>query len=345
MEIELCGFGPGEEKAWDDFVLNSAEAGHCHFSGWRRVIKRAYGHHSFYLRAHEDGETKGILPLILIRSKLFGRSLVSLPFLDDGGICSKDDETRVRLYYEAVRLFEGCKADYLDLRHRQLTGLDLPFHGSKVTFTLMLADSPNRMWERFDPKIRNHIRKAMKSGITAFWSGFEGLSEFYDVFAINMRDLGSPVHGRKFFAAILDEFPNNARLILVRKGNHTIGGGLCLLFKGKIFMPWSSSNREYFPLCPNNLLYWEVIRWGCEKGFTEFDFGRSSRGSGTYQFKRQWGAIERPLHWQSVTRNGRLAATVCTDDARYQWVVQAWKRLPLAVTNSIGPLLRKQICN
>ena len=201
MVIELCGVRPGEEKAWDDFVQMSPDAGHCHLSGWRRVIERAYGHRSFYFRAQENGETKGILPLVHIRSTLFGRSLVSMPFLDDGGICSEDDETMVQLYQEAHRLFEECKADCLDLRHRQPSGLDLSFHGSKVTFTLMLDDCPDRMWKRFDPKIRNHIRKAMKSGITASWTGADGLAEFYDVFAINMRDLGSPVHSHRFFAA------------------------------------------------------------------------------------------------------------------------------------------------
>jgi len=345
MEIEHCGFGPGEERVWDDFVHRSANAGHCHFSGWRQVIERAYDHRSFYLQAHEDGETKGILPLILIRSALFGRSLVSLPFLDDGGICSKDDETRDRLYHEAVQLFEECKADCLDLRHRQASGLDLPFYGSKVTLTLKLENNPDRMWKSFDAKLRNQIRKAIKSGIIASWTGKEGLSDFYDIFAINMRDLGSPVHDRKFFAAILDEFPNTARLILISKGNQTIGGGLCLLFKDTLLMPWASSNREYFSLCPNIFLYWEVIRWGCENGYRLFDFGRSSRGSGTYRFKKQWGANEEPLHWQCLNRNSRSTATVRADDPQYRWAVQTWKRFPLAITNFIGPLLRRQLTN
>jgi len=345
MAIGLCGLEPEEEKAWDEFVQRSDQGSYCHFSGWRRVMERAYGHPSFYLWSHEDGETKGILPLILINSILFGRSLVSLPFLDEGGICSDDNETRAGLYKEAVRLFEDCKADCLDLRHHQPSGLALPFHGSKVTLTLSLPNNPDVMWKHFDTKLRNQIRKAMKSGIKAHWTGTVGLSDFYDTFAINMRDLGSPVHSRRFFAAVLDEFPKSARFILVRKGNETIGGGLCLLFKDTLLMPWASSNREYFSLCPNHLLYWEAIQWGCENGFRKFDFGRSSPGSGSYRFKKQWGAIEEPLHWQCLNRNGRRGATVRADDIRYRWLVKTWKNLPLVMTNSIGPLLRKQMSN
>jgi len=314
-------------------------------SGWRRVIEQAYGRRSFYIWAHENAEIMGILPLVLIRSNLFGRSLVSLPFLDDGGISSQNDESTAKLYQVAARLFEDFKADCLDQRHRQPSNLDLPFHGSKVTLRLNLVDNAEHMWNSFDAKLRNQIRKALREGITASWVGVQGLSDFYRVFAINMRDLGSPVHSLRFFATILEEFPNSARLILIRRAGETIGGGLCLLFKDTIFMPWASSLRKYRSLCPNNRLYWEVIRWGCEEGYRVFDFGRSSRGSGTYRFKKQWGALEEPLNWQIINRAGKFSVTVQSDDPRYRWAANAWKHLPLTVANSIGPVLRKQLSN
>ena len=231
------------------------------------------------------------------------------------------------------------------MRHRRPSGIGLPCHGSKVSLTLKLDTNPDQMWKHFDAKLRNQIRKSMKSGITTTWTGVEGLADFYRVFATNMRDLGSPVHSRSFFAAILSEFPDSARFILVHKGNQAIGGGLCLWFKNTLLMPWASSNRKYASLCPNNLLYWEVIRWGCEKGYRLFDFGRSSRGSGTYRFKKQWGAVEEPLHWQLLNRAGKLSVTVQSDDPRYRWVVRTWKHLPVTLTNSIGPILRKQMSN
>jgi len=233
----------------------------------------------------------------------------------------------------------------MDMRHRRPSGLVLPYHGSKVTLTLELKNSPDQMWKLFDAKLRNQIRKSLRSGLKATWTGAEGLADFYEVFATNMRDLGSPVHSWMFFASIFDEFPDSARLILVHKGSDTIGGGLCFLFKDTVLMPWASAKKEYLSLCPNNLLYWEVIRSSCEKGYGVFDFGRSSPGSGTYKFKKQWGAIEEPLHWQFLSRYKDRTPTVSAPDPRFQWAVQTWKHLPLTITNSIGPILRKQMTN
>ena len=208
---------------------------------------------------------------------------------------------------------------------------------------LDLTNNPDELWKRFDAKLRNQVRKALKSGLTASWSGKEGLSDFYEVFAANMRDLGSPVHSRKFFAAIMEEFADSAKFMLVRKGDQVIGGAACFFFKGNLIVPWASSLREYFSLCPNNLLYWEMIRWGCENGYRRFDFGRSSPGSGTYYFKKQWGAIEEPLHWQCVSRKKGQAAMPHADDSKYQWIIRTWSRLPLSFTKVVGPLVRGQV--
>jgi len=345
MIVDVCRFEQDQELEWDRYVHRHPSATHCHLSAWRHAIQRSYGHKAFYLWAHEDGDTKGILPLVLIRSRLFGRSLVSLPFLDGGGVCADDHPTKIELCQQALRVCEDYRVDFLDLRHREPSGLDLPLHGSKVTLLLDLAESPDRMWDRFDGKLRNQIRKAQKSGLTVSWSGLEGIDAFYDVFASNMRDLGSPVHSRRFFAAVVEEFSEGARLILVKKGSQTIGGAVCLSFKDTLLVPWASSLREYLSICPNNLLYWEVIRWGCEKGYQRLDFGRSSPGTGTYRFKKQWGTVEVPLRWQCLGWKRDRAAVVESGDPNYAWIVRIWKHLPVAITKMIGPVLRRHMSN
>lgn len=333
----------GEDRRWDDYVLRSPESSHCHLSGWRRVVERGYGHQSCYLWARENGEVRGVFPLVSMRSFFVRRSFVSLPFLDDGGICADNELARGKLYQEAVQLYKSQKADFLDLRHRYKNTLGLPLNGDKVMMILDLPDNPDELWKCFDAKLRNQVRKAQKSGLTAAWSGQEGLADFYKVFAANMRDLGSPVHSRKFFSAIFDEFPESAKFMLVRKESEVIGGAVCFFFKGNLIVPWASSLREYFSLCPNNLLYWEMLRWGCENGYRRFDFGRSSPDSGTYRFKKQWGVKEEPLHWQCLNRKVGQEVMPHAADAKYQWLIRAWSRLPLAVTKLAGPLLRGQI--
>jgi FemAB-related protein (PEP-CTERM system-associated) len=345
MTVEVCRFRVGEDAAWDAYVDRHPKASHYHLSGWRNVIQEAYGYPSHYLWVRKEGETNGILPLIMMRGILFKRSLVSLPFVDEAGICADDDETAVDLYETATRLAAAYRVDCLDLRHRYGNRLGLPDSNAKVTLVLELMEEPEQMWDRLDAKLRNQIRKAQKSGLTVSWHNRGGLDAFYDVFSVNMRDLGSPVHSRRFFAAVLKQFSGSARLVLVHKGRDVVGGGLCLSFKNTLLMPWASSRREYFSLCPNNLLYWEVIRRGCEEGYTRFDFGRSTPNTGPYRFKKQWGGTEEPLYWQYVAQDGHQGTVLKTDDPKYQWVIQAWQRLPVTVANLIGPCLRKRMSN
>ncbi len=338
LEVSLAGVD--EDVAWDHYVHASPGGGHCHLSAWRRVVARAYGHPAHYLWARENGAVRGVLPLILMRSGLFARHLVSMPFLDDGGACADDVSVAHALGEEAVRLAERLRADVVDLRHRRPCGLDFAAYGAKVTFRLDLAGGPQALWGRLDAKVRNQVRKGQKSGLTVQWTGAEGLRDFYDVFAVNMRDLGSPVHGRRFFAGLLDEFAESAWLALVRHGGRPIAGAVCLDFKDTVQVPWASSLRAFRSLCPNNVVYWEIMRRAAGEGRLWLDFGRSTRGSGTYRFKRQWGAREEPLHWQRRARGPGNRAPMLTREGGHDLAARLWSHLPVAVTRLIGPAIR-----
>jgi FemAB-related protein (PEP-CTERM system-associated) len=266
-----------------------------------------------------------------------------LPFLDEGGLCADNDESRVALWEAARETSARLGARSIELRQRYPSGLDLPPQAAKVTVMLELATESGQMWKRLDAKVRNQVRKAQSSGLTASWCGVEGLDEFYGVFAHNMRDLGSPVHARRFFGAMLEEFADTARLLLVRDGSRTVAGGVCMTFRDTVLVPWASSLREWRSRCPSNLLYWEVIRSACEKGLRWLDFGRSSRGSGTYRFKVQWGGVEQPLCWEEFP--ARQGSLVHTEDPKYRAMIGLWQRLPVPVATLIGPTVRKRLSN
>jgi serine/alanine adding enzyme len=344
MRIEACTFRSGEDLMWDEYVARHASAGLYHGYGWARVIRESYGQTPVYLWARRDDRVCGVLPLVRFRGGLGGRSLVSLPFLDEGGLCADDRATAVALWDAAREVASREKAHSIELRQRDPSGLPLESQGSKVTVMLELAGEPEGMWKRLDPKVRNQVRKAMNSGLTACWCGTEGLDDFYEVYAHNMRDLGSPVHGRHFFAAILDQFAGTARLLVVRDGSRTVAGAVCMVFRETVLVPWASSLRQWRQRCPSNLLYWEVIRSACEKGLRWLDFGRSSPGSGTYRFKMQWGGQERPLHWEGIAPGARRSI-IEPDAARYRWIVRAWQKLPVSLTTVVGPVLRGRISN
>lgn len=345
LRVEECRLRPGEEQAWDDYALRCGRARYVHCYGWARVIERTYGHRALYLWARAGERVRGILPLVLFRGPLGGRSLISLPFLDEGGVCADSPDVGTALWDAALQVGQRAGAASIELRERDPSGLPLAPVGSKVTVVLQLAGTSDAMWKKLDGKVRNQVRKAVSSGLTTEWGGMEALDDFYAMFAENMRDLGSPVHGRRFFSTILEEFADSARLLLVRDGSRTVAGGVCVFFGDTVIVPWASSLRQWRSRCPGNLLYWEVIRSSCDKGLRWLDFGRSSPGSGTYQFKKQWGAVDRPLHWEHFSPEARGVSVVDPHDPRYSWMVRVWQRLPVSVATTIGPLVRKWVSN
>src|SRR3989442_1178543 len=217
------------DKGWDRFVEQHPHATVAHLAAWGAVFEGAYRHERVYLVAEEAGEIAGVLPLVVIKSRLFGRRVVSMPFLDYGGILAEpDSETERRL-----------------------------------------ADAARR----------------------------------------------------------------------------SVGPAVCLFFRDTIMVPWVSSLREAFALCPNFVLYWEVIRTGCRSGYRTLDLGRSFRNAGTFEFKRQWGALPHSLPWIFVDVVAGARPSVDRDASRYQRLIEAWKRLPVPIANVIGPLIRRQVPN
>lgn len=340
--VQLCEFLNGEEKAWDDYVTQAPHSSFGHLSIWKHIIEKTYGHKGWYFWVVEQDKVKGILPLVSMETILFGRLLVSLPFLDEGGICANDKATTIMLYEAALQLAETLSIKSLELRHHDASPISLPYHGNKVSVRLPLDVSSDDKWKSLNAKVRNQVRKATKSELTMHWEGGDKLDEFYDVFAENMRDLGSPVHSRNFFRILFREFGKDIFLLLVRKDQKVIGGGVCLKFKDRLSMPWASSLRRYRSFCPNVLMYWEAIRWGCDNRFSWFDFGRSTKGEGTYKFKMQWGSIEERLHWQRFSPSVEDGFHK-TEKDKYAWLVSLWSHLPLPVTKVVGPWIRKQI--
>ena len=336
-------------KSWDRFVEQHPAATVAHLSAWGRIVAGAYGHPSVYLSIEDDGETLGILPLVLVSSRIFGRRLVSMPFLDYGGVLASTEvppgQVEQTLVDAAVVAARERRATGLGLR--QLSSLPLPYATASDRVTMLLTlTSKDAVWKALPSERRNRVRKGEKNGLTAAWCGAEALDDFYRVFAVNMRDLGSPVHSRAFFRLMLEELPGTARVLLVRdRDGRAVGAAVCLFFRETIMVPWVSSLREAFSLCPNFVLYWEVIRYGCEHGYRTLDLGRSFKNAGTHEFKRQWGAVDYTLPWIFIDTVPGAPPSVDRDASRFAPLIAAWKRLPVPVANLVGPWIRRQVPN
>jgi serine/alanine adding enzyme len=330
-----------DARAWNDYVQMHRGGTGYHRWAWRQVFARGLGHATPYLIARAGDSVVGVLPLVEIRSRLFGRALSSLPYVNYGGLLTSSAAAAEALLDAATRLAESHKLDYIVLRHVARKLPQLPVRSHKVTMLLDLQPTAEAMWTALDKKVRNQIRKAEKSGLTCVSGGEELLDPFYAIFARNMRDLGTPVYGRRLFAEILRQQPEDARLYLVYLQDEPVAGGLSYAYGHTVEVPSASSLREHRALCPNHLMYWSIIQGAISAGSSCFDFGRSTPGDGTYAFKEQWGARAVPLHWEYQLIGGAELPQEDRQSPRYQARIEAWKKLPVPVATLLGPRLAR----
>jgi FemAB-related protein (PEP-CTERM system-associated) len=332
--------GPGD--AWRHAVDASSQARLAHAPEWLTVIARAYSHRPLYLAATGDDGSCGVLPAFVVRRPLFGTVVTSMPFLDSGGPCSTSTAVDALLVERLMAEARQRGARLVELRCATRLAVGVEPLESKVNMTLALDDQA-AVWRRLGKGVRNQIRKAERAGLAVEYGGADSLTAFYDTFAERMHDLGSPVHGLSFLRHVIDAFGPLARVALVRKGSATVGGLVALRFKDRVVVPWASCLKEYFALCPNMLLYWETIRTACADGCGRFDFGRSTRQSGTYHFKRQWGAEEEPLYWYRIPIAARRMRPDASASAGSDWLARMWQHLPLTLARHIGPQIRRYL--
>ncbi|MCC7416169.1 MAG: GNAT family N-acetyltransferase [Acidobacteria bacterium] len=312
----------------------------AHAPEWATIIARAYGHAPLYLSA-EDERHPGVLPAFIVRRPLVGTIVSSMPFLDGGGPACESPGTARHLVDRLVDHARLIGARMVELRCAAALDEAWTPRQHKVNLTLALPSDPAALWSGFDRSVRNQVRKAERSGLRAAREDRSALPALYDAYAERMRELGSPPHAPAFFRAVADLFDTRARLVTVRKDGAPIGGLIAIAHGDTLTVPWASCRSAYRSLCPNMLLYWETLRAACADGFRRFDFGRSTRGSGTWRFKRQWGTVEEPLFWYQVPLDGR-APDVAAGGAAGR-LSACWRRLPLGLTRRLGPSLRRYL--
>jgi FemAB-related protein (PEP-CTERM system-associated) len=332
-----------QPAAWDAFLAGQPDATGYHAWAWRGIFERAFGHETVYLAAVEGDVLLGVLPLVVFRNRVFGRFAVSLPFVNYGGLCTDDASVAGALVSEAASIAARLKLSHVELRHVARRLPDLPAREHKVSMLLPLLADGTAQFASLDRKVRNQVRKAEGSGLTTRIGGVELLDAFYGVFTRNMRDLGTPVYSIRFFREILTAFPDRAEICLVDAGPVTAAAAITLKHRDTVEVPWASSRREYLAQCPNNLLYWRIIQHAIAGGAKTLDFGRSTPHEGTYRFKQQWGAQPHPLYWEYALVDRAGLPDLSPHNPRYGSAIAVWKRLPIAVTNRIGPHIVRSI--
>ncbi len=340
--IQVLPINSGNKLEWDKYVNKSPSGTFYHLYGWKSVLEKTFGFKPIYLfSTNKTDEINGILPLFLMRDILGKKYLISNPSSDYAGVCADDNEIEEALINRAIEIAVERKVQYLEIRQLSGEGNALQSKKDYVTMFLRLDSDEENIWKKtLNTKARNQVRKAYKSGLSIDF-GKQYLNDFYKVVAANFRDLGTPIYPKYFFSNILEEFNDSTGLIVVRYQDKVIGGMLFICCKDTFIDPCAASMKQYNRLCPNNILYWEAIKYACNNGFKYFDLGRSAVDSGTFKFKKQWGAQPVQLDYQYYLNKTAEIPDANPDNNKYQSLISLWKKLPLTVANNLGPRLIK----
>lgn len=386
--LKIRSAGPKDKHAWDTYVLSHPNGLAYHLFAWKEAIEKAYGFDCPYFVAQKDAQICGLLPTANIRWPLHPGSLVSLPYCDVGGILADSEEIAAALLDQVVDYARQCNIPCIELRSSVLRGLDNWSTGvlggeegddcirynnqstnisnicstsnppiprspntPKVRMLLPLLSSPDALLCSFKSKLRSQVKKPGRDGLYARLGGLELEDEFYAVFSENMRDLGSPVHSRKWVHTILEAYGSRARCGLVRMpAGEPAACGIILIHDRTVSIPWASSLRRYNRYSPNMLLYWSFLEYAADNGYAFFDFGRSTPGGGTYKFKEQWGAKPEPLQWLKIeTQSGSVhplggpGTHKSSPDRFRQLAERAFRSMPVSAVTFVGSRIRKYI--
>jgi serine/alanine adding enzyme len=331
------------DAEWDAYLAGHPHASFYHLSAWARVNREALRHDTVHLAARRGTEIVGVLPLVAVKSRLFGHILCSQPFVNFGGPLANDDAALASLIAAAEQRLHATRADYFELRSAYELKTDTPVSLRKISMTLKLDADPENLWKNFTSKHRNNVRRVQKQGLRVESGGAELLSQFYSVMERSWSSLGTPMYSFDYFKRIVDAFGDAIRIFVCYKDETPIAVAFNGHFGDTVEGMWAGGLPEYRDLQANYVLYWEMMRDACVRGFKRYHLGRSSADSGGEQFKKKWNADIQQLYWYFKRRDGGPMPELNVNNPKYRLAIKVWQRLPLAVTRVIGPPLARAI--
>ena len=340
--LRVSQLQPADSPRWDAFVANCSEATFFHRAGWKTVIERAFGHRTFFLYAEAAGRIEGVLPLAEVKSLLFGHTLVALPFCVYGGIAAASERARRALDDAARDLAAKLGVDHLEYRAVTPRHPDWVHKDLYVTFRKEIDPDPERNLQAIPRKQRAMVRKGIKAGLKSEIDA--GVGRFFAAYSASVHRLGTPVFSRRYFEILTEVFARDCEVMCVtQEDGQLVAGVLSFYFRDEVLPYYGGGTALAREVAGNDYMYWEVMRRACERGIKVFDYGRSKRGTGSFDFKKNWGFEPQPLHYEYLLVKGARVAEHNPLNPKYQLFIKMWQRLPLPVANLIGPHIVKSL--
>ena len=332
---------PTEHIRWDEFVSSCPEATFFHRAGWKTVIERAFGHRATFLYAEADGRIEGILPLAEIKSVLFGHSLVSLPFCVYGGVAAATDAARSALDDAAVALAEKLGVGHLEYRSLAARHDNWAHSDLYVTFRRAIDPDVEKNMNAIPRKQRAMVRKGIKAGLKSEID--DDVERFFAAYAHSVHRLGTPVFSKRYFEVLKDVFARDCEVQTITLERDLVTSVMSFYFRDEVLPYYAGGMDKARDVAGNDFMYWELTRRACERGLKMFDFGRSKQGTGSFDFKKNWGFEPQPLHYEYRLVKAKSVPEVNPLNPKYQLAIKAWQRMPLALANLIGPHIARNL--
>lgn len=327
---------------WNRFVDQCPQATFFHCAQWKDIIQQAFGHRCYFFYALEQEKITGILPLAHVKSRMFGNALISTPFCVQGGVVSLNQKSQEALQHWAINLANNLKVDYLELRYAQATNPGWPVKNNLyVNFRKPLLASVEENLNAIPRKQRAMVRKGMQAGLTSVEE--TDVARFYHMYSLSVRNLGTPVFSRRYFEILLDKFSNQCRMLSIQKDGKVISAVLSFYFRDEVLPYYGGGSDDAREYKANDFMYWELMRRSCEEGMKIFDYGRSKIGTGSYNFKKNWGFEPQALHYEYQLISANDIPDINPLNPKYQLFINLWKKMPLSVTQLIGPHIVKNL--
>ena len=324
-----------ESARIDAFVQDHPDGTIFHRPHWSRAVERGCGQRGHYLIAERGGAIVGCLPLTWVRSLLFGDALVSAGFGTGGGILGEGGEALARSAW-------ALGASTAELRGGPIPEGWTACGGAYANFARDLPGDAEALLTSIPRRQRTEVKRGMNFGLEVTAGNDRRHRDgHFRVYSESVRNLGTPVFPRALFAAALDEYGDDADIVLVWKDGQPLAALLNFYFRGTCQPYWGGGTRAARQWRANDLIYYEVMRRAIERGCTRADFGRSKPGTGAYARKKIWGFEETPLVYAVRTADGAKARQVNPLSPRYRLKIAAWQKLPLWLANRVGPVIAR----
>jgi FemAB-related protein (PEP-CTERM system-associated) len=340
-EVTVRALEAKDLARWDAYVRSHPDATFFHRAGWKRVIEDAFGHRTHFLLAERGGEIVGVLPLAEINSRLFGHSLGSLPFCAYGGILADHDPAWRALDDAAQVLARQLRVGALEYRNQAARHDRWPTKDLYVTFRKAIEPEIEANMNAIPRKQRAMVRKGIKAGLVGEIDA--DTTRFFQAYSASVHRLGTPVFSRKFFRLLKDEFGDDCEVLTITLDGNVISSVMSFYFRDEVLPYYGGGVAAARAVAGNDFMYWDLMRRACERGLKVFDFGRSKRGTGSFDFKKNWGFEPTPLYYEYFLVADQAVPDINPLNPKYRLFIQVWKKMPRALANAIGPHIVKNL--